>query len=216
MNGAIKIVNQICCIVDNTKVYIINESVTTSKEEPTEELICGICLEPQTEPFKTSCNHTFCVSCLVRASIFKNQSDFPCPLCRETVVNMTEAIQLYKNNKTNEKIDAINISTPFNPELYPIRVDFEFAEPESVGQMLISAYNVITREEKWKFLHDYDESEQHGFIWSRDTEINILLGKIEDDSGGHSGSSMGYTIRKMHYIAKYGYNEFKNEWNRWN
>jgi len=197
---------------DNNKVHIDNESEKPT-EEPKEELICGICLDPQIQPFQTSCSHSFCVSCLVRASIFKNHSEFPCPLCRETVVNMEDAMQLYKNEEIHKTVEIV---PPFNPELYPIRADFEFVELECVRRMLFSAYNVIIREEKWKFLHDYNVSEETGFLWARDTELNILLGKIEDDYGGHSGSSMGYTIRKMHYIAKYGYNEFKNEWSRWN
>jgi hypothetical protein len=192
----------------NNKVHIENGA-----EEPKEELICGICLDPQIQPFKTSCSHSFCVSCLVHASTFKNVYNFPCPLCRETVVNIEDAMQLYKNDETNKTVKTIS---SFNPELYPIRADFEFVELECVQHMLVSAYKVITREEKWKFLHDYNVSEETGFMWARNIELNILMGKIEDNYGGHSGSSMGFIMRKMHYISKYGFDTFKNDWSRWN
>ena len=219
MNIAVNIIKKI--VNKDNKIHIENKSEEPMEEEPMEEepmeeMICGICLDPQTHPFKTSCNHSFCVSCLVRASVFKNNFNFPCPLCRETVTNMKDAIQFYKNDETNEKIDAINILPPFNSELYPIDADFEFVNFEGDRRMLISAYNIITREEKWRFLHDYSVSEQTGFLWASGTELNILLEKIEEDYRGHSGSSMGYTIRKMHFISKYGYIEFKNEWYRWN
>ena len=83
-------------------------------------------------------------------------------------------------------------------------------------KMFLSAYNVITIEEKWKFIHSYKPPSTEGFMWSRNNELNILMDKINHDYGGHSGGSIAYTMRIMQFIGIHGYNAFKNEWNRWN
>jgi len=198
------------CIKDI--INIINEE---TEEETEEEIpICGICLDSQTQPFMTSCKHSFCVSCLIRASEFNRAHEFPCPMCRGPIENMADAVQLI------QATEHIRHLPPFNPENYPIHPDFGFiAEDTNDRNMLMHAYNVINREDKWQLLRNYIPSPEGGFQWLReheDREFYILMGKIDDDYPMHSGFSLGYTMRKMHFISMYGYYEFKKEWRRWN
>jgi Zinc finger, C3HC4 type (RING finger) len=189
----------------------IKDIINIIKEETQEKCMCSICLDSQTQPFMTSCNHSFCVSCLVRASEFKHTYKFPCPICRRPIENMADAFQLIQT------IEHIRHLPPFNLENYPIFADFDFITEESgVRYMLMHAYNIITQENKWQFLRNYVPSPDKGFQWSSDPEINILMDKINDDYNNHSGCSLGYTMRKMHFISIYGFYEFKNEWCRWN
>jgi len=190
----------------------IKDIINIISEETEEEIPkCGICLDSQTQPFITSCNHSFCVSCLVRASEFKCAHDFPCPMCRGPIENMADAVQLI------QAIEHIRHLPPFNPENYPIHPDFGFIAEEDTNDrlMFMHAYNVVTREDKWQLLRNYVPSPD-GFQWSNDPELSILIGKIDDDYPIHSGFSLGYTMRKMYFISMYGYYEFKNEWCRCN
>ena len=202
-------------VIEDIINEIINDDVKSVPESHEDDMICGICLDLNTEPFMTSCHHSFCVHCLYRVHEFKY--DFTCPLCRSEITNKADMIQIFKNKKIEkEQAEHKSILPPFNPENYPDEVDFSFIRNEMFIHMFLSAYNVITREEKWKLMHDYNPPSSEGFMWSTDPEINLLMNKINDDYGGHSGSSMAFTMRKMQFIGIYGYNEFKNEWIRWN
>lgn len=196
------------CIKDLIKdlINIIEEKA--EEEKP----ICGICLDSQTQPFMTSCNHSFCVSCLVRAAEFKHTHEFPCPICRGPIENMADAVELIKTTEHTRNLPL------FNPENYPIFADFGFIVEDTCDrQMLMHAYNVITREDKWQLLRNYVPSSEEGFQWlSSNPELIVLMGKIDEDYPMHSGFSLGYTMLKMYFISMYGYYEFKNEWCRWN
>ena len=212
-------------IVVEKPVDIVVEEHEIVIEEPEYE-ICGICLDNNTEPFTTSCNHTFCITCLNRVQEFK--CDFSCPLCRSEITNKAELNTIIGKKKAdfrkinkmkkyeNEMLLYASILPPFNPENYPTEVDFSFVRDEMFKQILLSAYNVITREEKWKFMHDYNPPSDEGFMWSENIEINNLMDKINIDYPGHSGGSMAFTMRRMQFIGVYGYNSFKEEWIRWN
>jgi hypothetical protein len=131
-------------------------------------------------------------------------------MCRGPIENMADAVQLI------QAAEHIRHLPPFNPENYPIHPDFGFiAEDTNDRNMLMHAYNVVTREDKWQLLRNYVPSPD-GFQWSNDPELSILIGKIDDDYQIHSGFSLGYTMRKMYFISIYGYYEFKNEWCRCN
>jgi len=194
-------------------------------EEPEYE-ICGICLDKNIEPFTTSCNHTFCITCLNRSQEFK--SDFPCPLCRSEITNKSVLKTIIDNKKEelrkmlekqqyeNEMIEYARMIPPFNPENYPVEVDFSFIRDEWIKEMYLRAYIVITREEKWKFIHDYNPSSVLGFMWTENSEIINLMDKIDKNYQGHSGSSLAFTMRIMQFIGVYGYNGFNEEYVRWN
>lgn len=202
-------------VANETEIQIqkVNDD---SIPEPIEEYeICGICLDKNTEPFTTSCNHSFCIPCIYRVHEFK--CDFPCPLCRREITNKADLIQIFKKYKYDKELaEYTSALPPFNPENYPAEVDFSFIRDEMFRRMFLSAYNVITREEKWKFMHDYNPPSTEGFLWSKNIEINILMDKIDEGYGGHSGGSIAFTMRTMQFIGIHGYKLFKDEWSRWN
>jgi hypothetical protein len=67
--------------------------------------------------------------------------------------------------------------------------------------MLQNAWAAITQLELW----DYMRRETDSFMLSRDPEINIITDKMAElGYDGHSGSSFGWTMRQMQYIAEHG------------
>lgn len=44
---------------------------------------CPMCMEIQWRPVKLSCNHTFCIRCLI---VMQNNKQYNCPFCREKTV----------------------------------------------------------------------------------------------------------------------------------
>ena len=192
----------------------VTELVISDEEKSVPEYeICGICLDKNMEPFTTSCNHSFCIPCLYRVQEFN--CDFSCPLCRSKITNNEDLIKLFKKNKYDKEMLEYSSTLPhFNPENYPAEVDFSFIGDEMFRRMLLSAYNVITREEKWKYLHDYNPPSTEGFLWSQNIDLCLLMGIIDKEYNGHSGGSLAFTMRRMQFISVYGYNEFKNEWVR--
>lgn len=93
-------------------------------------------------------------------------------------------------------------------DLYPIQPSFEFIESTQTREMIESAYTTITRLEKWHYLRDYVVDENTGF--TQEPSILDIMNKINDNyqGGGHSGGSMGFTMRAVHDIAKQGFPAF--------
>jgi hypothetical protein len=96
----------------------------------------------------------------------------------------------------------------FNAANYPSDLgDFKF---RCDNEMNSSAYNTITRENMWNYLFNFVLDENKGFLNTKDTKINELMTKIDDDfSNNHSGYSLAITMRTMHSIAKNGLFEFQ-------
>lgn len=88
--------------------------------------------------------------------------------------------------------------------------NFEYVTDNSERLMLSNAWQAITMTENWNFVKQPIES----FSWSNDPRINIISNKmVELGYNDHSGSSFGYTMRAMQYIAQKGeekYKEMKN------
>jgi hypothetical protein len=75
---------------------------------------------------------------------------------------------------------------------------------EAEKRMLTQAYCTITRINMWDYLHNFEVDENLGFMLSQDETILQITCAIEEYSQIHSGSSMAYTMRHMHHIAKHG------------
>jgi hypothetical protein len=69
-------------------------------------------------------------------------------------------------------------------------------------EMLESAFNAITQIEAWEFLKNYDPPQDKGFMWDNHSKVQEIQKTINEFYGGHSGSSMAWTIWKMKTIAK--------------
>jgi len=79
--------------------------------------------------------------------------------------------------------------------------------------MYTTAHAAITQLELWDFIKK--DPGQGGFMFCNAEEINLIASKIEQlGYNGHSGASFGCTMRAMQYIAKHGYETFKEEYTR--
>jgi RING-type zinc-finger len=145
---------------------------------------CPVCYNEINDPFVTKCNHTFCKNCI---SILCDlcEEEFPCPICR-----------------TNLYIKKENIPIPaFNPDNYP-------KESNLTTEMLKFAYETISKNNDWEYLHDFVVDESVGFMNCKDAKIREIMNKIAKDYDNHTGFTMGYTMRQMHFIAKYGLHKY--------
>ena len=107
--------------------------------------------------------------------------------------------------EASEIVDALTLS-----EKYPISPNFEFILSENNRHILESAYNTITRLEKWDYLREYVISENTGYMFAAEDSINELMDQINSDyQFGHSGCSMALTMRTMDFIAKNGFDSFR-------
>lgn len=146
-------------------------------------ITCPICDSTATDVFTTDCKHQFCCTCIVRISKLYGQS-LPCPICHN---------QIYVIENGNKACRPA-----FHPNNYPKIHNLK-------DDMLISAYETISKENKWKVLYEYVVDESRGFMTCKDKEIRQLMDKINDNyRPGHSGASIGMTMREMHFIAQYG------------
>lgn len=74
---------------------------------------------------------------------------------------------------------------------------------EHEKEMYTSAYNVISKLEKWEFLKSYEPPYGLGFMWDNNPLIEEIMTAINNEyGGGHSGGSLVDTMRKMQQVAK--------------
>jgi hypothetical protein len=84
---------------------------------------------------------------------------------------------------------------------------FDFVNDTLMRYYLLDAFSAVSKAEAWEFLKNYEPKE--GFMFSKHpmlTEINKYI------DTGHSGASYGMTMREIHYVAKFGYEEYKNNY----
>lgn len=60
----------------------------------------------------------------------------------------------------------------------------------------------------WKYLHDYSPPEGKGFMFCDDTVVSRIGTKMEV---GHSGTSFGWTMRNLEFIAKNGLDAYREK-----
>lgn len=93
--------------------------------------------------------------------------------------------------------------------------DWSWLNPLSDREMISSAFRAVNDCEGWEILRNFDDE---SIIYSRNDNIKRLCNRVNDYyNGGHSGCSMGITMRNIEYIAKNGFKKFKNDWimNEW-
>ena len=186
---------EIPCMIDTIK----EEEEGEGEEEEDVCPICMITINTETEQYVTACNHTFCQDCIQKYHAFCANQPIHCPICRANIQYVPPKRAIH-----------VRPRPPFTEDLCPPNDTFDFIEDEFNRRMIQSAYNTITRLNQWKIVHDYVVDEQLGFMHSRsDPEIVALMTRIDDDYRGHSGFSLAFTMRKIHFIAIYGLAEFK-------
>jgi len=78
---------------------------------------------------------------------------------------------------------------------------FLYIKSDDYREMLQNAWTAITQLDLW----DYMKRDTESYMLSSDTEIDIIHKKMEAlGYDGHSGSSFGWTLRQMQYIAQNG------------
>jgi len=86
---------------------------------------------------------------------------------------------------------------------------FEYVNNNHEREMYVNAWQAITLTENWDFVKADIES----FMWSENPKIDIISSKMSElGYHGHSGSSFGFIMRKMQYIARNGEKNFKEEY----
>lgn len=193
------------CPVTDVELHTIGtiqeEDESGGDDDIIKEDVCPICMitmSTEKEPYVTECNHTFCQDCIQKYHAFCANKSISCPVCRAN-------IQYVPPNPAQKPLNR----PPFTEDLCPPNDTFDFIEEEFDRHMIQSAYNTTTRLNQWKTMHDYVVDEQLGFMCIREPHILVLMNHIDDDYRGHSGHSMAYTMRKIHFIATYGVAEFK-------
>ena len=99
-------------------------------------------------------------------------------------------------------------------EIYYGNGKFEFVKDETIKDFLKSAHKAITSCELWNWLRIYQPSKDRGFMLNSATILDKLQQKMFEDpvNALHSGSSYGFIMREMEYIAKNGYENYKNNY----
>ena len=96
-----------------------------------------------------------------------------------------------------------------HPSMYPCNPDFDFMV--SYKNEIKSAYKIVQNMDMWNYLLNHTPDQEQDFMWSCDPKIIDLMNAIAHDCAGHSGCSLGMTMRILHFIAKNGYDVYREE-----
>lgn len=94
--------------------------------------------------------------------------------------------------------------------------DFDFITCSMTRQCMENGCWAIDQTNLWEWLRSYEVNPSEGFMFSNAPEITILGSMMDSPDAptqvGHSGASFGITMRNLHYIAKNGFNSYKNRY----
>jgi hypothetical protein len=118
----------------------------------------------------------------------------------ESVVSLSEV--------SSENSTPLHMRPPLPPKTAhrdrPIQPDFSFMESNSAN-MLYTAYICVNKSHAWDALANFNEL---SYMFCEDPFIKELMYKINETYNGHSGCSLGWTMRQLECIAKFGYTEY--------
>lgn len=92
--------------------------------------------------------------------------------------------------------------------------DFTFIKSSHDRDMIESAYHAISIAEKWDVLRTIEPEQKRGFMFTTNQQLMELMSLVESSYGGHSGSSLGWTMRIMQVIAKDGIDGLREQWQK--
>jgi len=96
-----------------------------------------------------------------------------------------------------------------DPPILPVEYDFPLITCASTKKCLVCGYDTMGRIEKWIELRNFIVNPDKGFMFDNRENINFITDEIEKNYGGHSGASMGFTMRHLDYISKYGIEKYE-------
>lgn len=84
---------------------------------------------------------------------------------------------------------------------------FDFIKDELTRGIVKEAHDIVENEKAYPLLKRFNGK---SFMFDSPPDIEQLMGKIDSRSKfGHSGFSLGFTMRQLEYIAKNGMEEYK-------
>jgi hypothetical protein len=99
--------------------------------------------------------------------------------------------------------DTTKIYLPPNP-------DFSFITDQSTRNMIKTGYDGVMLTEGWDMIREFTG---RCFMFTSNPNIKRIMNAVNDKyNGGHSGCSIGYTMRILERISHVGMNIFKKEW----
>lgn len=119
-------------------------------------------------------------------------------------------------NTTNSRHIHISSFPNIEPNVPPptdilVPGQFDYINNNHEREMYVNAWQAITVTENWDFVKADIES----FMWAENPKIHIISSKMSElGYHGHSGSSFGFIMRKMQYIARNGEKKFKEEYSK--
>jgi len=142
---------------------------------------------------------------------------------------LPEKKEVNEENKKNEESNKIkeNVILNFNinnqessyysgvlePLDLPLYPNFTFIESDHYRRMVQTAYYTISNLNEWDFIRRYKPSESRGYLFDNDPRIQNILTQIDNNYGGHSGTSLALSIRSIQKIASIGFSEFERTFN---
>uniref|UniRef100_A0A6C0K4N5 Uncharacterized protein n=1 Tax=viral metagenome TaxID=1070528 RepID=A0A6C0K4N5_9ZZZZ len=83
--------------------------------------------------------------------------------------------------------------------------DFSFLRDESSRRYANDTYQAVTKAEAWDLMKE--DPGDGGFMFSADKRYKVIQDTMEL-GGEHSGSSYGWSMRQVQYIAQHGWNAY--------
>ena len=88
--------------------------------------------------------------------------------------------------------------------------EFNTISDEHSRFMLKNAHQAITLTEHWDYMKTFSDQ---SFMFSSNPAVSAITKKMSQlGYDGHSGSSFGWTMRQMEFLAKNGKQAFLQQW----
>jgi hypothetical protein len=90
-------------------------------------------------------------------------------------------------------------------------VDLSFISDEYTREMIANGHEAVTQLELWPWLSTFHP--EHGFMYTTHDNIDAISRKMNSlpNPPGHSGSSFGFIMRHLQFMAKHGMNKYKEK-----
>jgi len=83
---------------------------------------------------------------------------------------------------------------------------FRFRDNDKL--MVQAGIDAVTGAEMWDWMKIYEPEEDKGFMFSDHPNLDKINSRMHKLYNGHSGSSYGWTMRQLEYIAKNGFDAY--------
>lgn len=89
--------------------------------------------------------------------------------------------------------------------------DFSFIQDESIRGMMEEAFKIITDLHQWDTIIQF-HLRYESFMTTEDRNIINIINNINNGKYGHSGASIGFLMRTMEEIARFGLEQYKHKY----